>query len=186
MEQRSIFDLLRKDAPESTRAVLWSIHHRRPYEAAVAAFVALYGAPPVFRLKLMTQRLDIFLMHPRNTVAVDTRTGLLACGEAINRLVWDESVGSWPTELHKFISPQVVAVMEGKKDRREWTPEIEQIFHFREGRRNASIDLLLEMELAYSFEKGGFEGYFQVFAAPDRIEAFVVAAANADILALMK
>lgn len=187
MKQLSLFDILLVDDPEPTREILWAIHHRHKHDELVENFKAEYSEEPVFRLQLLPEFLDIFFTKPKNAVAIDTRTGQLAHSEVVNRLVWDRNADyRWNAERPKHISPQVLAVLKGEKDRQEWSPEIERIFHYRDGVRNDVIELLLVMGLSYSFDKGGFRNYCQVFASPPRIAEFEHAAAEEGLVVLLK
>jgi hypothetical protein len=183
MKQLSLFDILLADDPAPTREILWALHHRHKHDELVLNFKAEHGEEPVFRLQLLPEFLDVFFTHPKNAAAIDTRTGKLVQSSKINSIVWDKNAEyRWRAERPKHISPQILAILKGVKRREEWTLEIERVFHYRDGARNDVIDLLLAMGLSYSFEKGGFQGYCQVFANPAAIKAFEREAALAGVV----
>lgn len=184
MKQHTLFDLLARTSPKSTRDILWSIHHRRDYEQRILAFRQEYGEPPIFRLRLHKLRREVFCTHPDNALIIDTSTGALVEDNEVLQQLWGAALLRCPVLRGSQVSEQVAAVLAGERPREAWQPEISEKVPFAEEHAD---ELALQVQtsgLGWRLEQ--LECELHIWGAPEQVHSLLTALGHRGLIRLLR
>ncbi len=184
MDQHSLFDILAKTSPKSTREILWSIHHRRAYEQRVTAFREEYGEPPIFMVRLPKTRRVAYCTHPTNALIVDTHTGALVEDNEVLQHLWGPALPSCPALRISQVSAQVAAVLAGELTTDAWQPEITEKIPFAEEHAEELARLVQASGLGWRLEQLQCE--LRIWGPPDLVHSLLLTLGDRGLVRLLR
>jgi hypothetical protein len=184
MKQHTLFDVLVKTAPKSTREILWSIHHRRDYEQRVLAFRQDYGEPPIFRLRLPRLWREAYCTHPDNALIIDTRTGSLVEDNDVLQQLWGAALPRCPVLRGSQVPEQVAAVLAGERPREAWQPEVSERVSFDEEHADELARQVQASGLGWRLDQLRCE--LHIWGAPEQVHSLLTALGHRGLIRLLR
>ncbi len=172
-KQLSLLDLEPPSGEPTQRQMLyWAGWNKQRYQRLVQEFMQQYQENPILCRRLKKHNLDLYMTHPSNAYLVDRNTGELIQESKLLRQVWGMDIRKFSAERRRHLSPQIVALLDGKISAADWTPEIAQRIGFYKAKQGQLQRLLQDLKLGYCLERDGFRGKVWVFGPPDKVKTF--------------
>ncbi|MFP4391709.1 MAG: hypothetical protein ACOCP7_02225 [Desulfohalobiaceae bacterium] len=172
-KQLSLLDLdPPKGRPTERQRLYWETWNKAVYERLVQQFQKEYQEIPILRKRLQERFVELYMTHPENVFLVDMGSGELIRDELILRQVWGMDISKFIAERRRHLSAQIVLLLDGRIQARDWRPEISQRLGFVLSRQGDLLQALQSSGLEYCLEKDGFKGRVWLFGPPERVKEF--------------